>query len=299
MMRLNFAAALGLLASAMITSGSEAQSQERGQPKVAVYNFRDPQASGQAVTLKDMITTAIINTGKFTVISRDLDSAEAEAQLSRAGKTRGGRAATVKADTFDYSIEGSITSVQGGTRVDNTAGTVGGALGLPFLKGCSKEVVSISIDVTIKDIATQQTPYAAPLTRREQTKCNQSGEQVDVPFLMRAIANDLARDFATKIYPIRVVAVQPDGSVIFNYGSSVLPEGIYLQLTSPSQQMLVDGKMSDIAGSPIGRVRITNANEDTARGVFEGPGPSQIAVGATGKIDLYQEPAKPGKKKKS
>lgn len=297
MVRLGFAAALGFFASAAIIFGSAAHSQERGQPKVAVYNFRDPLASGQAATLKDMITTAIINTGKFTVISRDLDSAEAEAQLSRAGKTRGGRTASVKADTFDYSIEGSITSVQGGTQIDNTAETVGGVLGFDFLKGCSKQVISISIDVSIKDIATQQTPYAAPLTRREQTRCTQSGAQVDVPFLMRAIANDLARDFATKIYPIRVVAVQTDGSLIFNYGASVLPQGTYLQLTSPSQEMLVDGKMSDIAGSPIGRVRITNANADTARGVFEGAAPSQIVVGATGAIDLNQEPAKPGKKK--
>lgn len=297
MVRLGFAVAVGVLASAAMISGSAAQSQETGQPKVAVYNFRDPLASGQAATLKDMVTTAIINTGKFTVISRDLDSAEAEAQLSRAGKTRAQRNAKVKVDTFDYSIEGSITSVQGGTRIDNTAETVGGALGLGFLRGCSKEVVSISIDVTIKDIATQQTPYAAPLTRREQTKCNQSGEQIDVPFLMRAIANDLARDFATKIYPIRVVAVQPDGGLIFNYGASVLPQGVYLQMTSPAEQMLVDGKMSDIAGSPIGRVRITNANADTARGVFEGTAPSQLVVGATGEIDPNQEPGKPVKKK--
>lgn len=280
---------LGLIA---LAGGTAALAQEPPPPKVAVYNFKDPQGSNQAATLKDMITTAIINTGKFTVISRDLESAEAEAALSAAGKTTRGRAgAKPKADSFDFSIEGSITSVQAGTQVDNTATTVGSMFGVK-LGGCAKQIVSISIDVVIKNIATQETPYAAPLTRREETKCKQSGEQVDVPFLMRSIANQLARDFSLKIYPITVIAVQPDGGMVFDYGSSVLPAGTFINVYGPGQEIASKGKLLTVDGPLLGRVQITNANAETARGVFESAPLGQIEVGATASIDANQQPAK-------
>lgn len=280
---------LGLIA---LAGGTAALAQEAPPPKVAVYNFKDPQGSNQAATLKDMITTAIINTGKFTVISRDLESAEAEAALSAAGKTTRGRAgAKPKAESFDFSIEGSITSVQGATQVDNAMEGVKIPI-IGSLGGCAKQVVSISIDVVIKNIATQETPYAAPLTRREETKCSRSGEQVDVPFLMRSIANQLARDFSLKIYPITVIAVQPDGGMVFDYGSSVLPAGTFINVYGPGQEIASKGKLLTVDGPLLGRVQITNANAETARGVFESTPLGQIEVGATGSIDANQQPAK-------
>ncbi len=282
---------LAVLAGALV--GASAQAQQAAAPKVAVYNFKDPQGSGQAAALKDMITTAIINSGKFTVISRDFDSAEAEAQLRAAGKTTRGRAGPKpKAESFDYSIEGSITSVQAGTQVDNAGSVASKALLGIDLGGCAKQVVSISIDVVIKNIATQETPYAAPLTRRVETKCKQSGEQVDVPYLMRSIANELARDFTLKIYPITVIAVQPDGGIVFDYGSSMLPAGTFLNVYGPSTEIESKGKMLTVDGQLLGRVQITNANAETARGVFEGAPLGQVAVGATGAIDANQQPAK-------
>jgi len=286
---------LSLIVLAGAFVGASAQAQQGAAPKVAVYNFKDPQGSGQAAALKDMITTAIINSGKFTVISRDFESAEAEAQLRAAGKTTRGRAGSApKAESFDYSIEGSITSVQAGTQVNNAGEKAGKVLGIP-IGGCAKQVVSISIDVIIKNIATQETPYAAPLTRRVETKCSQSGEQVDVPYLMRSIANELARDFSLKIYPITVIAVQPDGGMVFDYGSSVLPAGTFLNVYGPGQEIARNGKMLTVDGPLMGRVQITNANAETARGMFEGTPLGQVEVGATGTIDANQQPAKKSK----
>lgn len=283
---------LGLIALVGGIAATTAQAQEAPPPKVAVYNFRDPQGSNQAATLKDMITTAIINTGKFTVISRDLESAEAEAALRAAGKTTRGRAGPKpKAESFDFSIEGSITSVQGGTQVDNTMEGVKIPI-IGSIGGCAKQVVSISIDVVIKNIATQETPYAAPLTRREETKCSRSGDQVDVPFLMRSIANQLARDFALKIYPITVIAVQPDGGMVFDYGSTVLPAGTFVNVYGPSQEVASKGKMLTVDGPLLGRVQITNANAETARGIIEGTPVGQIVVGSTASIDTNQQPAR-------
>jgi TolB-like protein len=287
---------LGLIALTGCFAATAAQAQQTAAPKIAVYNFKDPQGSGQAAALKDMITTAIINSGKFTVISRDFESAEAEAALRSAGKTTRGRAGPKpKAESFDYSIEGSITSVQAGTQVNNTGSTASKALLGIDLGGCAKQVVSISIDVVIKNIATQETPYAAPLTRRVETKCKQSGEQVDVPFLMRSIANELARDFSLKIYPITVIAVQPDGGMVFDYGSSVLPAGTFLNVYGPGQEIARNGKLLTVDGPLLGRVQITNSNAETARGVFEGAPLGQIEVGATAAIDANQQPVKKSK----
>jgi hypothetical protein len=285
-----FATCVALLGGIASTA---AQAQESPPPKVAVYSFKDPQGSGQSATLKDMVATAIINAGKFTVISRDFEAADAEAQLSAAGKTTRGRAGPKpKAESFDYSIEGSITSVQAGTQINNSGSTASKALLGIDLGGCAKQIVSISIDVVIKNIATQETPYAAPLTRRVETKCNQSGDQVDVPKLMRSIANELARDFTIKIYPITVISVQPDGGMVFDYGSSVLPVGTFLNVYGPSQEIASKGKMLTVDGPLLGRVQITNANAETARGVIEGAALGQIVVGSIGTIDVNQAPAK-------
>jgi len=285
-----FHAFLGLIGLACGLAATTVQAQE-GQPKVAVYSFKDENGSGVATEMRDMITTAIIKSGKFTVFSRDFASAEEERQLKRAGKTTRG-AAAAKAEAVDYTIEGSITASQAGTEVNNAGSTASKTLLGIDLGGCAKEVVSISIDVVIKHVGSNETPYAESLTRRVETKCSQSGAQVDRPSMMRSIANELAFKFATNIYPIRVVAVQPDGGLVFNYGESVLPTGTFLQLSSPGEQILVDGKMEEMAGVPLGRVQITNATSGTARGVVECAPLAQIVNGSTAIIDPVQKPAK-------
>lgn len=285
---------LGLIALVGGTAGTAAQEQETGQPKVAVYNFKDDNGSGVATEMRDMITTAIIKSGKFTVFSRDFASADEEAQLKRAGKTTRG-ATAAKAESVDYTIEGSITSSQSGTEVNTTGSTASKAILGIDLGGCAKQVVSISVDVVIKQVGTQETPYAESLTRRVETKCSQSGAQVDLPSLMRSVANELAFKFATNIYPIRVVAVQPDGGLVFNFGESVLPTGTFLQLSSPGEEILVDGKMERMAGVPLGRVRITNATSGTARGVVECVPLGQMVAGSTAIIDKNQQAAKKSK----
>lgn len=289
---------IGLMALIGLQTAPALHAQAVGQPKVAVYNFKDPNGSGLATELRDMISTAVINSGKFTVFSRDFASAEEEAQLSRAGKTtRGAAKSKVQAESIDYTIEGSITSVQAGVQTDNTGSTVSKTLLGVDLGGCSKQVISISIDVIVKHIGTQQTPYAASLTRSLQTKCSQSGATVDLPAAMRDISNELAQDFATKIYPIKVIAVQADGGVVFNYGSTVLPAGTFLKVFGPGEEILSDGKMVTMDGPYLGRIQITNANPETARGVVEGES-APMVTGSVAQIDGNQVPAKPVKKKK-
>ena len=289
---------LGLLA--LLGLHSAAAAQALGQPKVAVYNFKDPNQTGLGMQMRDMISTAVINSGKFQVISRDFASAEEEAQLARAGKTtRGAKGVKPKAESFDFSIEGSITSVQFGEKKDVTGTVLDNILlgGKGVAGGCVAGTFSVSIDVLVKNIGTQETRYAASLTKSLTSECRRTGGAVDYPVVMRAIANDLAREFALKIFPVKVIAIQADGGVVFNYGESVLPAGTYLRLYGPSEEILSDGKMLTMDGPFLGRIRITNANPDTARGAIEGEA-GQITVGAVASIDANQEPGKPDKKKK-
>jgi len=289
---------LGLLA--LIGLHSAATAQALGQPKVAVYNFRDPNQTGLGVQMRDMISTAVINSGKFTVISRDFASAEEEAQLARAGKTtRGAKGVKPKAESFDYSIEGSITSVQFGEKKDVTGAVLDGLLlgGKGVAGGCVAGTFSVSIDVVVKNIGSQEIRYAASLTKSLTSECRRAGGAVDYPVVMRAIANDLAKEFALKIVPIKVIAIQSDGGLVFNYGDSILPAETYVKIFGPSEEILSDGKMLTMDGPFLGRVKITNANAETARGAIEGEA-GQITVGATASIDANQEPGKTDKKKK-
>lgn len=298
MMRRFFSIFVGAAALVAMQAGDEARAQPLGQPKVAVYNFADPANSGLAPQLREMIRTAIVNSKKFSVFSRDFASAEEEAQLRRAGKTtRSASNSKVQGEAVDYAIEGSITSIQVGSQADGTMETVGGLFGVK-LSGCSKQVVSVSIDVVVKNLGTQETPYAASLTRSLQSKCTQSGGAVDVPAVMRQISDELALDFATKIYPIKVIAAQADGVLILNYGEAFLSAGTFLKLYGPPTETQADGRIYKVDGQALGRARVIDANAETARVTIEGGGTAQVAPGAIARIDDIQEPAKPVKKKK-
>lgn len=271
----------------------------QGQPKVAVYNFKDPQSSGLAAQLREMIRTAIVNSKKFSVFSRDFTSAEEEVQLRNAGKTtRNARNTQVQAEAIDFAIEGSITSVQAGSDTDSTMETVGAVFGVK-LKGCSKQTVSISIDVIVKDLGTQQTPYATSLTKSLQSDCKQSGGSVDVPAVMRQISDELAFDFSTKIYPIKVILTQPDGGLIVNYGEAFLPVGTFVKMYGPTTETQAEGRTYKVDGPPLGRAVVVDANPETARIVMEGGAVVSVGVGSVARIDENQTPAKPEKKKKS
>jgi hypothetical protein len=269
MIRLFYCIFVGAAALVCLQTGDMAQAQALGQPKVAVYNFRDPSRSGVAPQLNEMIITAIINTRKFNVFSRDFSSSEEEKQLERAKKV--GKKASTVAESVDYSIEGAITGSQSGTQSDNTGTAMGDTIakttGLPihvFFKSCSKQTISISVDVAIKQISTQKTPYAQSLTRAVESKCKSGGSAVDLPALMREIANELAFEFATEIYPIKVIGKQPNGTALVNYGASFLPPGTYLKFTGPPTKIESDGLMVDSVGTSLGRGRVIEANAATA-----------------------------------
>ena len=299
MKRWFFAAVLGVLAPSAMITGSAAQAQASGQPKVAVYNFTDPQGSGLAPQLSEMIRTAIVNSKKFTVISRDMTIAEEEAQLAKAGKTKGAKT-KAKVEPVDYAIEGSITSAQL-TQKKNFFGEAADKLllgGQGIAGGCVSGTFSVSIDVRVKDLSTGETPYAGSLTRTLESECSRSGGAVDFPVVMRGIADELAKEFATRIYPIKIIAVQADGGLMLNYGDSVLTPGTFMKVFGPGDEVFSDGVKLKIDGPLLARAQITDVTPQTARAVVEGEVAELPPVGSLLRVDTDQKPAKPVKKKK-
>lgn len=301
MMRRLFTAVVGAAALLVMLADGEARAQATGQPKVAVYNFTDPAGSGEALKLREMITTALINTKKFNVFSRDFTSLEEEKQLRR-GKKTGGKAAG-PAESVDYSIEGSITASQNGMEQRDTGSDVQKGLrtiGIDIgdFGGCSKQIISVTIDVRIKDLATNKIAYGKSLTRLEEAKCKQSGGLVDVPALLRDIAREVAFEFSTDIYPIKVIDNQPDGSFLLNYGEEFLKIGTFVKVTAPGRDIENDGIITKGVGMAIGRARIMDVNAATALAAMEHGVQVDVPLGSVISIDADQTPSKPPKTSK-
>lgn len=300
-MRRFFGVLVGAAAVFCLQAGDEARAQAAGQPKVAVYTFNDTAGSGVAVEFREMVATAIINSRKFNVISRDFTSVEEEEQLRRAKKTTARAKTPVEA--IDFAIEGTITGSQAGVEVRDTGGDVqkGASMfgvNLPNFGACSKQTVSINLTIKIKDIGTGLEKYAKNFNKSAESDCKRSGGAVNLPALMLEISKEVAFEFATEIYPIKVIGTQPGGTAIVNYGEAFLPPGTFLKFTTPPTKIESDGLMVDMVGVPLGRARVIEANAATAMIALEGGATTEIPVGSTGRIDENQAEGKPSKKKK-
>lgn len=264
-----FVAAIALVA---MQAGDEAQAQ--AQPKVALYKIADPSNSGIALQLREQIQIALINTKKFMVFSRDFSSAEEEAQLRRSGKVaRNASNSSAQFDAVDYAIEGSITSA-----TSNTAQTPGITI-FGYNPGpCTTETVSIVVNITVRD-GNGQFLYATPFAKTYEKAC----ELVDRGVLTSEVSSRLVLKFATEIYPMKVMAVQADGSFVVNYGSVLLPVGTYLKVSSPAQEGSFGG-----FGTQLGRARVIDANAEAALAKMEGRRPPAVPVGSIVQIDEKQ-----------
>lgn len=299
-----FSVLVGGIALLAMQAGDEVQAQ--AQPKVAVSEFTEPvydspELAGKnlARDLKESIRTAIINTKKFTVISRDFTTAEKEAQLRGAGRTtRGASGSKAKFEAIDFAIEGSITSAQLTIKKDG----FGGFVDKMFLGGegmagsCTSGIFSVSINVNIISLATGETRYAEKLTKSLESDCSRSGGAVDFPVVMSVLADELAFAFSTNIYPLKAIDAQPDGTFVLNYGDNFVPIGTTLRITTPSQEIQSDGATLKRVGAPLGRACVVEANSDTAVARMIGATSATVPVGSVAQIEAL--PTYDKKKKK-
>lgn len=282
--------ALCLFSVVLIGFGQTASAQ--GRPVVAVYEMHDQSNSGYADTLSTMVQTAISDTNKFRVMERNFGTLAREQESGNRGlvttNTPGRRGGF---EGVDYLIYGTISNIS--TRQANDlGGTIGiallsGALGVQSTANCTRVLATIAVDIRIVDQRTGEVRYTDSLNEvgRSGSSCA-SGEGIDVSTLLRAVANKIASGLVMEIFPIQVAAVQPDGTIILNYGEGTLTPGATLTLFTHGESIRdpATGELLTDDGTALGQVRVTEVTPRFSRAVPVAPLTATPEVGTVARI---------------
>lgn len=216
----------------------------QGQPIVAIAKIDDNAGSGQSNTLTQMMLTALASTQKFRVVEREqLDVLMQEQQRAKAGqvKSRSG-GATGGFEGADYLIYGTITTLSASKKSN-----FGATLGMSMLAGenaqptnCYSGEVTLSLDIRITEAATGQIRYVQRIdeTKKAGTICGEGVPQTNATELFRSAADRVASGLVTTVYPIKVAAVQGDGSMTLNYGTGTLQVSDYVTVFRPGEAVI-------------------------------------------------------------
>ena len=245
---------------------------------------------------KLMLETAIVRSGKMNVMERGrMETVFGEQLLGQAGLTDvGGQVGGVSG--VDYLIYGSITKFGASTSGLNvsSSGGVGSLLGgrarRAFGGGVQTANVTteMAVDIRITDVETGQIILADSVEGTAETGRAfaiagiGSSESSADPFadVQRIMAARLAETIVMTRFPMRVISVQDDGTLIINYGDAFLSPGQQLvaveigaSFTDPDT-----GQVLGTEETEIGRVEIieTQAQYSRARPV----GDSQVPTGS-------------------
>ncbi|MGV3579257.1 CsgG/HfaB family protein [Brevundimonas sp.] len=246
----------------------------QGRPVVAVYEMRDQANSGHADALSTMVQTAISDTNKFRVMERNFGVLSREQESGNRGlvtTNTPGRSGGFEG--ADYLVYGTITSIS--TRQANDMGgtfgraLLGSALGVPQSSGnCAIAIATIAVDIRIVDQRTGEIRYTDQLNEegRSGSTCA-SGEGIDLSTLFRTIANKVASGLVMEIFPIQVAAVQPDGTIVLNYGEGTLFNGAVLTLFSQGESIIdpATGEELTDEGHALGQIRVTEVTSRFSR----------------------------------
>lgn len=280
---------------------------QKAMPIVTVRQMDDLAGTGQAVAFSQMIQTAVAGTGKFRTIESNFANLRDQQELGNSGmvttRTPGKKGGFEGAD---YLVYGTITSGSAGQKSDMGA-DMGRALAGRMLGvslgggGCSKSVATLAVDIKIVDGGTGEIRYANQINRTSTSATSCSGNpQTDVTNLLRAAANQIATGLVTSIYPIKVAAVQPDGSVMLNYGEGTVALGALLNVFGQGQVILDPdtGKPLSSEGAQIGMVRVTEVTPRFSKAVAVGTFSQSPAIGYVARIAPVQTaPKEKGKRK--
>jgi curli biogenesis system outer membrane secretion channel CsgG len=259
MKSLTIAATLTLLACS-------AMAQETA--KIAVTEF-DNKAGADSVIVDsfvDMLTTAIVKSGKFNVVERDaLTKIAREQNFGSSGAVEPDSIAEMgKLTGADYLLLGIVTEVN-----DGKGG--GGALGGI---GIGRSKSSIAVDIRFVDATTAEIKFAETFREeRASTAVAAGGAGFSIDSgtgaeMARALIDSVTRKVMMSVYPATVVMVDASGQIALNYGDMMFHPGqkcdIYTlgdTITDP-----VTGKKIGSMESKIGELEIVSADARMSQG---------------------------------
>ncbi len=242
---------------------------------------------GQAgIDFAAMLTTSLVKTRKFNVIERArLKEIFKEQGISTlAGMVDGG----VKLGGISgvgYLVYGSIT--QFGKSSEGVA-----LQGLSIGGGS----VTMGVDIKLVDAQTGRTLVAEMVTHTAGSSQNISiaglSSQSDSSSstagdLMRATATDVANLISTSIFPMKVVVVQKDGTVILNYGDGALEKGMVLEVYEVGEGF-ADPDTGEVLGAEetlVASIEVTQTTTKFSKAVaLEGSDARLIPKGSIARI---------------
>ena len=241
-----FASLLAALSCVLSSTVSFAQGANK-QPIVAVASIDDNAGSGQSKTLTQMLLTAIAATQKFRVMERgQMDVLVQEQQKAKSGLVTSRNGGNVGGfEGADYLIYGTITTLSASKKSD-----FGATLGMALLSGavnqnsrpqnCYGGEVTLSLDIRITDGQSGQIKYVKRIDEKKSagTICGEGVPQTNATELFRSAADKVATGLVTSVYPIRVAAVQEDGSMVINYGEGTVQTNDFVTLFRPGESIV-------------------------------------------------------------
>ncbi len=181
----------------------------------------------------------------------------------------------------DYLIYGAITEL----------GVAEEAVGFGGF-GAAKRTARMAVDLRIVEsesgraIIAETVSFEAEIGNAIAIEGFAQGEEESDPLgdIMRRTADSAVRLIVSSIYPVKVIAVQKSGTIVLNYGNSLLKVGEVLDVFVVGEEF-VDPDTGEVLGAEeekIGQVRVTSAQAKFSKATLvEGSGdPDDIAKGS-------------------
>lgn len=274
----------------------------QGQPTVAIVKIDDNAGSGQSNTLTQMMLTALASTQKFRVMEREqLDVLMQEQQRAKAGQVKSRNGGEMGGfEGADYLVYGTITTLSASKKSN-----FGATLGMSMLTGqgsqpanCYSGEVTLSLDIRITEAATGQIKYVQRIdeTKKAGTICGEGVPQTNATELFRSAADQVASGLVTTVYPIKVAAVQGDGSMTLNYGMGTLEVNDFVTVFRPGEAVIDPDTGKSLGSSEefVGIAQVTDVQTSfsKARPIagFDFPAAARDIVRASTQDDFARYP---------
>ena len=244
-----------------------------------------------------MLETAIVKTRKMKVMERERwGSVVQERALGEAGMTTSG--GTIKGiKGVDYNVYGTITkfgfkksgfNIRGGSGVTSLLPGAGRmALGSV---GSNEVETEMAVDIKVTDVATGNIVIAETVGASVKQGSSftiggirQASASAD-PFadVQRVAASRIAEALVTSRIPVKVIAVQKNGTLILNYGNVFFAPGDRLAVYAVGE-VFVDPDTGEKLGSEetqLGMVEVTQSQAKFSRAKIVGKA-FEVKTGST------------------
>ncbi len=231
------------------------------------YTGRESDEDTRA--FQDMLSTALIKTRKFDVIERARleELLKEQALSSYAGLVEGG-AEIGSIQGVDYLIYGAIT--QFGVEEKN--------LGFGGRFSTTNKKAYMTVDIKIIEAETGKAIIAETVTEEavigsglNAGGLSQNSEEPDpLGNVMRSSANSVIGVIVSAIFPVKVIAVQPSGTIVINYGSGFVEPYSVFDIFSQGETF-TDPDTGEVLGAEeekVGRIEITSVQAKFSKGTL-------------------------------